>query len=140
MKTWLIRRPAVRMPVSLRDHFGHQFVGMETALHQRIRLTGERTSLTAPSAAALLCGSIDNRQAGNIQIERGGCHPPRMRALGPTRIGWMILAAAASTAPVNELSSHGCAHRGPYRRQGMAAVISASYFSCLRGSSIRQVP
>ena len=35
MKTWLMRR-AVRMPVSLCDDLGHQFVGVQAALHQRL--------------------------------------------------------------------------------------------------------
>ena len=33
----------------------------------------------------------------------------RMRACGPTNIGLMIFASAASTAPRSEVSSQGCA-------------------------------
>src|SRR5262245_25109901 len=57
-----------------------------------------------------------------------------MRAFGPTRIGVISPAFAASTTAVSELSSQGCATAVRVGGRLLQRAISASYFSCLRPS------
>src|SRR6185369_5905697 len=52
--------------------------------------------------------------------------------LGPTRIGLISPASSASTAPLSELSSHGCATAVAIGFRLFAAAIRRSYFSCRR--------
>src|SRR6185369_2067 len=52
--------------------------------------------------------------------------------LGPTRIGLISPASPASTAPLSEVSSQGCATAVATACCPCAAVIRRSYFSCRR--------
>ena len=51
-------------------------------------------------------------------------------AAGPTRIGSMMPASAASTAPRSEVSSQGCTTMVAAGGTSLARAISRSYFAC----------
>ena len=54
-------------------------------------------------------------------------------SFGPTRIGLMRPASAASSAPLSEVSSHGCATAVTSGGSAFAAAMRRSYFSCCLG-------
>src|SRR5512147_2435940 len=64
------------------------------------------------------------------------CATPRILSLGPTRIGLISPASAASTAPLSEVSSHGYTTAVASGGSAFAAAIRRSYFSCRRGMLI----
>ena len=117
-KTWLMRRP-VRSPVS-------RFVTSASSSSEcRLPFISSsalpvRTSSTAFSAAAWLCGtstiSMPPRSSENSLATAA------ILFLGPTRIGLINPASPASTAPLSEVSSQGCA----------TAVATACFPSPLR--------
>src|SRR3954471_1685635 len=53
-----------------------------------------------------------------------------MRSIGPTRIGAMRPAFAASTTPCSELSSHGCATAVGVGGKALQRSSNASYLLC----------
>ena len=63
---------------------------------------------------------VDDLQRTDIELSEAAS--ASMRGFGPTSIGLMILAAAASTAPRSELSSQGCTTAVAHRRQRMAGA------------------
>ena len=66
-----------------------------------------RTSATARAADSWLCAVSTS---SNAAMSSPCCFATAsIRALGPTRIGVISPIAAASTAPLSELSSQGCA-------------------------------
>ena len=92
-----------------------------------------RTSSTAFSAAAWLCGTstISYRPRSSVSFSATA----RIFAIGPTRIGRMIPASAASIAPDSEELSHGCATAVGIGDKPSQRAISRSYFSCWRSSA-----
>ena len=127
-KTWLTRRP-VRSPVS-------RFITSESSSSVcrlpfiRRSALPVRTSSTAFSAAAWLCGtstiSMSPRSSENCLATAA------ILSLGPTRIGLINPASPASTAPFSEVSSQGCATAVAIGSSFFAAAIRRSYFSCRR--------
>src|ERR1700758_929811 len=55
-----------------------------------------------------------------------------IRARGPTRIGARMPMSAASTAPLSDVSSHGCATAVRAGGRPLQSASRRSYFSCLR--------
>ena len=127
-KTWLMRRP-VRSPVS-------RFITSDSSSSvcrlpfMRRSALPVRTSSTAFSAAAWLCGtstiSMLPRSSENCLATAA------ILSLGPTRIGLISPASPASTAPLSEVSSQGCATAVAIGCRLFAAAIRRSYFSCRR--------
>jgi hypothetical protein len=89
-----------------------------------------RTSSTAFSAAAWLCGtstiSTPPRSSENSLATAA------ILLLGPTRIGLISPTSPASTDPLREVSSQGCATAVASGSSFFAAAIRRSYFSCRR--------
>ena len=106
MNTWLIRR-SVRRPPVLPDHLGHQLVGVQAALHQGLGLARAH-DLDRLGGGRVAVRRIDQpvrpRCRGRTARRRRGSWPA-----GPTRIGRIRSASAASTAAVE---------RGLDRRDG----------------------
>ena len=83
----------------------HQLVGVQAALHQELAL-GLADQLDALAAAASLCGRRRSR-SGRYR-GRAARATAAILAAGPTRIGTMMPASAASIGPRSEVSSQGC--------------------------------
>src|SRR5262249_44171032 len=89
-----------------RDYGTHQLVRVQAALHQRLGLPS-RTSSTAFAAESWLYIASFTRKPDMSSPVRPATL--RTRSGGPTRIGAIRPSLAASTAPLRETSSHGCA-------------------------------
>src|SRR5207249_4181453 len=103
--TWLTRR-SVRNPVSrLTTSLISSSVCRLPFMSRSARPS--RTSSTARAAAAWLCGTsaISYCSMSSPHV----LATVRIRSTGPTRIGAMMPARAASTTAPSEASSHGCA-------------------------------
>ncbi len=86
-----------------------------------------RISSTAFAAAASLCGaSTISKRPMSRPCSRATA---AIFAAGPTRIGTMMPASAASTAPRSEVSSHGCTTIVGAGGTSFARAISRSYFA-----------
>src|SRR5262245_2350264 len=124
--TWLMRRP-VRRPVSR--------LVTAARISSECRLPfikswarPERTISTAISAAAWLCGA----STISVPCRSMSSDLARLTILsrGPTRIGVIIPASAASKAPRKELSSQGWATAVTDGSRPFVAATRRSYFSC----------
>src|SRR5271167_1766768 len=104
-KQWLMRR-AVRIPVSRATTAP---ISSSVCRLPFIKASAfpSRTSATAFSAESWLCADSFNGKAEMSSPARRATS--RMRSGGPTRIGSIRPNRAASTAPLSEISSHGCA-------------------------------
>jgi hypothetical protein len=89
-----------------------------------------RTSATAAWAEAVLCAASTRSKP---EMSSPACAATAsMRAMGPTRIGVIRPALAASTAPRSDDSSHGCATAVTTAGSVFACASRRWYFSCLR--------
>jgi hypothetical protein len=131
MKTWLIRR-SVLSPVS-RDATAARSSSECKLPFIRTSPLPARTSSTAFAAEAWLWGvsTISYRPMSS----RLSAATARILDAGPTRMGTIIPASAASTAPLSEVSSQGCATTVATGLIALAASIRRSYFTCRRVSS-----
>ena len=105
MNTWLIRR-SVRSPPSFRTTSA---ISSSVCRLPFIRVSASpaRTISTALAAAAWLCGASTSRKAA---MSRPHCSATaRILACGPTRIGRIRSASAASTAALSDDLSQGWA-------------------------------
>src|SRR5262245_5237750 len=124
--TWLIRR-AVRNPVLL------EATSRMSSSVCRLPFINSSpldscTSATALAAAASLCGaSTISKRSMSIPCSRATVE---IFAAGPTRMGTMMPASAASTGPRREVSSQGCATMVVAGGTSFALAISRSYFEC----------
>ena len=84
----------------------HQLVGVQAALHQQFAL-GLVNELDGLGGGCLAVRRVDDLEAADVDAVLGG--RILIFAAGPTRIGMMMPASAASTAPRSEVSSQGCA-------------------------------
>ena len=103
MKTWLIRR-AVPMPVSLRTTSAISSSVWRLPFIKALA-SPARTISTAFAAAAWLCGALTNCIPSRSRASDAAS--ARILASGPTRIGLINFACAASSAPASEVSSQG---------------------------------
>ena len=126
MKTWLMRR-AVRRPV-LPEATSRISSSVCRLPFIRSSPLDSWISSTALAAAASLCGAstISNR----LMSMPCCCATAAILAAGPTRIGAMMPASAASTAPRSEVSSQGCATTVVAGGTCFACAISRSYLLC----------
>ena len=88
-----------------RGNAAHKLIGMQAALHQQLALalTNQFDSLCR---CRLAVRHVDNLKTTNVKLvlaSYGGD-----LAAGPTRIGMIMPASAASVTPRSEVSSHGC--------------------------------
>ena len=128
MKQWLTRR-LVRSPVS--RFTTAAMISSECRLpFISISALPSRARRTAVSAEATLCGASTTSKAEMSILNWAAT--AAMRALGPTRMGRIRPSSAASTAPRNELSSHGCATAQGVAGSALQRAIRASYLSCCR--------
>ena len=86
--------------------FGHQLIGMQTALHQSVDFAGAHQCHRV-FRCGVAVGLINQMQVGDI--ERQGGRQGADARLRSDKIGLMIFASAASRAPVSVLSSQGWA-------------------------------
>ena len=102
-KQWLMRR-AVRMPVSRATTAP---ISSSVCRLPFIRASARpaRTSSTALAAESWLCWASTSSKAP--MSSEALAATSRMRAGGPTRIGWSRPIRAASTAPSSEAASQG---------------------------------
>src|ERR687897_84947 len=123
MNTWLIRR-SVRRPVSFRTTSA---ISSSVCRLPFIRASASplRTISTALAAEAWLCGASTRRYG---RMSSPNC-PATARTLawGPTRIGRIRSASAASSAAVSDDSSHGCATAVVTGSSSAQRSISAGY-------------
>jgi hypothetical protein len=77
---------------------------MKASFHQGIGFAGSH-DLDRLLGGRVAMRSADQLKSGKIETQRR-CEA-RILASGPTRIGLMIFACAASSAPVSEVSSQG---------------------------------
>src|SRR3954469_21069937 len=131
-KTWLIRR-SVLSPLSLAT------ISRISSSVCRLPFISssarpERTSSTAFAAAAWLCGTSTSSQGATSRP--AACAAASTLCAGPTRMGRMMPASAASTAPPSELASQGWATAQGIGRIARVAAISRSYFSCRRAPGV----
>ena len=64
-KTWLMRR-SVRKPGRLGGDAAHQFVGVQTALHQHFA-AGGMNQLNGLGGSSLAVGGIDDLEAADVE-------------------------------------------------------------------------
>ena len=129
MKTWLIRRAGAQ-PGRGRGHRAHQFVGVQAALHQQLAFAFV-DQLRRPWPPPRRCAA---RRRSRTRRCRARCSlaTALIFAAGPTRIGMIRPASAASSAPRSEVSSQGCTTMVDRRRaSACAAAIRRSYFDWL---------
>ena len=88
----------------LADDFRHQLVRMKASFHQGIGFAGSH-DLDRLLGGRVAMRSDDQLQYSKIETQRR-CEGPDL-GFGPTRIGLMIFAGAASSAPTSEVSSQG---------------------------------
>ena len=99
--------PARRADAALtRNHRGHQFVGVQAALHQRLGPSRAHEFDRLGGRIVTVLG-VHDLHAGDVETR---ALPPRLRirSAGPTKIGSIRRSFAASIAPCSETSSHGC--------------------------------
>src|SRR5262245_58030976 len=124
--TWLIRR-AVRRPVLL------EATSRMSSSVCRLPFINSSpldscTSATALAAAASLCGaSTISKRSMSMPCSRATAE---ILLAGPTRMGTMMPASAASTGPRREVSSQGCATIVVAGGTCFALAMSRSYFEC----------
>ena len=98
-----------------RDDLGHQFVGMQAALHQRIGIA-VLTSVTAIAAASWLCLTLTMRKLRMSNPFSSASE--RILLSGPIRIGSIRPASAASSDPFSD-STSGVGHCHVDRRHAV---------------------
>ena len=103
----------------------HQFVGVQAALHQQLALA-RVDQLDGLCRGRLAVRGIDELEAADVEAVLG-CAVSLIFAAGPTRIGLMMPASAASTTPRSELSSQGCTTMVDAAGTAFAAAIRRSY-------------
>ena len=117
-KTWLIRR-AVRRPVSLATT---SLISSSVCRLPFISSSAlpARTSSTALAAAAWLCGTSTSSSCP--MSSPNCCATSRILSAGPTRIGTISLASAASTRAAQRALVAGMRHRARDRRDAAGAI------------------
>ena len=102
---------------------------MQAALHQQLGLA-RRAPARRPSRRPPGCAARRSSRSRRDRARRTWA-TLRILSLGPTRIGLISFASAASSAPLSDVSSQGCATAVARGRHAFAAAMSRSYFSCL---------
>ena len=125
-KTWLIRR-AVRSPVSRLVTAPSNSSECRLPFINSCALPARMVS-TAFSAAAWLSGT--SMISMPTMLRPSDFARSQILVLGPTRMGVMIPASAASNAPLSDVSSQGCATAVVSGCKSFVAAMSRSYFSC----------
>ncbi len=110
-------------------HLAHEFVGVQAALHQELAL-GLVDELDRLCRCGVAVRRVDNLKT--LDIEPWCCATAAIFAAGPTRIGTMMPACAASTAPRSEVSSQGCTTTVVAGGTCFARAISRSYLRMRR--------
>ena len=99
------------------DHGGHQLVGVQAALHQRLGLA-QPHQLDGARGGGVAVRRIDDAEAGEVDFQLFG--DGANLVTGPTSQGWMIPAWAASITAASE-GVTGMRHRRGGRRRPLAA-------------------
>ena len=123
--------PRVRRPVcrSVPRASARRCAGCPSSTRRRLAWRISSTALVRRRMAVRRCRR-SRRTADRGRLLRDAARNLR---LGPTRIGTINPASAASMAPCSEVSSHGCATTVVLGGSSFARAMRRSYFSCLRG-------
>ena len=103
---------------------------METAFHQQLGFA-RADEFDGLLGGGLAVRNVDDLNAAEVERERLG-DAAVILSFGPTRMGLISPASAASSAPLSEVSSQGCATAVAEGGCFFAAAIRRSYFSCRR--------
>jgi hypothetical protein len=136
MKQWLMRRD-VRRPVSRLTT-----AAISSSVWRLPFISASasalRTSSTAFAAESWLYWASTRRKREMSMFDFAATS--RIRAAGPTRIGVMRPTREASTAPLRDDSSQGCATAVGVGGSSLQRAISWSYFSCDCSMTTRSRP
>jgi len=100
---------------------------MEASFHQQLGFA-RANELDGFLRRRLAVRGVDDLDAPDVELERL-CDAANLLS-GPTRIGEMMPASAASSVPLSELSSQGCATAVASGCRFAVAATNRSYFSC----------
>ena len=119
--------PRSAQPGGGRGDRAHEFVGVQAALHQELALC------LLDQLHRLRCRLVAVRRIDKFETRRcrgrAGFATAPILPLGPTRIGTIRPASAASSAPRNEVSSQGCTTIVLAGGTCLARAIRRSYFA-----------